>query len=80
METIISLIVGIAALISAAGAVIGTILSSRKIIALMEYRLGQVEQKLDAHNGYAEKFAETSVTIAQIQKDIEYLRINSEKA
>lgn len=37
-------------------------------------RLDDVEKKLDEHNGYAEKFAESAVVMAKMQKDIEYLR------
>ena len=33
-----------------------------------------VDRKLDEHNGYAKKFADTSKDIALIQKDIEYLK------
>lgn len=33
-----------------------------------------VNTKLDEHNGYAKKFADTSKDIALIKKDIEYLR------
>lgn len=33
-----------------------------------------VDKKLDEHNGYAKKFADTSKDIALIQKDVEYLK------
>lgn len=33
-----------------------------------------VDKKLDEHNGYAKKFADTSRDIALIQKDIEYMK------
>lgn len=33
-----------------------------------------VDKKLDEHNGYAKKFADTSRDIALIQKDLEYLK------
>ena len=36
-----------------------------------------VDRKLDEHNGYAKKFADTSKDIALIQKDIEYLKRNT---
>lgn len=38
-----------------------------------------VKKRLDAHNGYAEKFANASKDIALIQKDIEYLKNSREK-
>lgn len=34
----------------------------------------RVDKKLDEHNGYAKKFADSSKDIALIQKDIEYLK------
>lgn len=37
-------------------------------------RLDAIEQKLDIHNGYAEKFGEISISITSISKDIEYLK------
>lgn len=72
------LIVAIAAIITALSGLLGSILSHRKLTALMEYRLGEVEKRLDSHNHYAEKFADSAVAIAQIQKDIEYLRGKNE--
>lgn len=33
-----------------------------------------VRKRLDAHNGYAEKFASASKDIALIQKDLEYIK------
>ncbi len=37
-------------------------------------RLETIERKLDEHNGYAQKFAETSGSIIRLQKDVEYLK------
>lgn len=37
-------------------------------------RLDAIEHKLDIHNGYAQKFADTTNAITGIQKDIEYLK------
>lgn len=34
----------------------------------------EIKKRLDQHNGYAEKFAETKTAIVAMQKDIEYLR------
>ena len=34
----------------------------------------EIKKRLDQHNGYAEKFAETKTAIVAIQKDIEYLK------
>lgn len=40
----------------------------------IEKWMKNVDKKLDEHNGYAKKFADTSKDIALIQKDIEYLK------
>ncbi len=36
-------------------------------------KLDKHDKKLDAHNGYAEKFAKAQVDIAEIRKDISHL-------
>ena len=62
-----ALIVGIASIISA-------ILLNRKTMALLEYRMGQVEKKLDSHNGYAKLFSQTSTEISAMRTDIEVIK------
>lgn len=37
-------------------------------------RLDRIEQKLDEHNGYAQKFADATTAIALLQKDVEYIK------
>ena len=37
-------------------------------------QLEEIKQKLDIHNGYAEKLGDIQLDIAGIHKDIEYLR------
>lgn len=37
-------------------------------------KIERLEKKVDTHNGYAEKFAETSKNLAVIAKEIEYLK------
>ena len=37
-------------------------------------RLKVIEERLESHNSYAEKFASLTTTIVAIQKDIEYLK------
>lgn len=74
----------IVAVIAAAASVLGQWLISRKqaqdkAVAdarrdeRLEMRLSAVEQKLDAHNGYAEKFAEIGKDIAVIKTQIEQI-------
>lgn len=41
--------------------------------ALQEERLKAIEEKLDVHNGYAEKFSEIGTDIAVIKNDIKTL-------
>lgn len=75
----------IVAIIAAAASILGQWLISRKqaqdkAVAdarrdeRLELRLSVVEQKLDVHNGYAERFAEISKDIAVIKTQIEELK------
>lgn len=41
--------------------------------ALIDERLKQMEEKIDIHNGYAEKFTQISTDIAVIKNDIKTL-------
>lgn len=34
----------------------------------------KIKERLDSHNGYAEKFAENSKSIDLLQKDVEYIK------
>lgn len=83
---IIALIAGIGGTLSGLAAIISAVLLNRKTMALLEYRMEQVEKKLDSHNGYAKLFSETSSQIATMQTDIavikteiEYIRKEAEK-
>ena len=40
----------------------------------MQYRLEQVEKKLDSHNGYAKMFSESADQIAKIETDIAVIK------
>lgn len=68
------MITAIAALIMGLSSILSAILLNRKTMALLEYRMKKVEEKLDEHNGYAEKLGSIEIAIVKIQKDIEYLR------
>lgn len=39
--------------------------------ALMQQRLDQIDRKLDEHNGYAQKFAETAERLARVEQKLE---------
>ena len=59
------------ALITAAGALLGTYLANRKSAALLEYRLKQLEEKVDKHNHFAERMPvlEEKITVANHRID-----------
>ena len=73
-EIIIALIAGIGGTLSGLAAILSAVLLNRKTMALLEYRMEQVEKKLDTHNGYSKLFAETTEVIAKIQTDIEVIK------
>ena len=73
-EIIIALIAGIGGTLSGLAAILSAVLLNRKTMALLEYRMGQVEKKLDSHNGYAKLFSETSAQISAIQTDIAVIK------
>lgn len=68
------MIVAIGALLSGLAGIISAILLNSKTMSLLEYRMDQVEKKLDSHNGYAKKFADTSEEIAGIREDIAVIK------
>lgn len=72
------MITAIGALVAAVGGIISAILLHRKTVLLLEYRMGEVEKKLDSHNGYAQKFVENSEKMADMQKDIAVIRTTLE--
>ena len=68
------MLVAIGAFISGVGAIIGAVLLHRKTVALLEYRMGEVEKKLDEHNGYAKKFSEVTAVLSEVKTDIAVIR------
>ena len=46
---------------------------ARKDQALQD-RLKSIEEKLDEHNGYAQKLGDISAALLVVQRDIDYLR------
>lgn len=46
-------------------------------LAMILDEQAEIKKRLDQHNGYAEKFAESKTAIVAIQKDIEYLKERS---
>lgn len=74
VQDFIALISGITAFITAIGVLIVNIMQNKKTGYLIEYRMGNVERKLDEHNSYAVRFEEIEKAIIAIQKDIEYMK------
>ncbi len=79
----------IVAIIAGAASIIGAVIAATSAVdkksredeiknAQREQRqqdqLEEIKNKLDIHNGYAEKLGEIQLDIAGIHKDIEYLR------
>ena len=58
----------IVALITAAGALIGTYIANRKAAALMEYRLEQLEKKVDKHNNLVERMYAVEERVAILEE------------
>ena len=73
-----NMITAIGAFIVALASILSAILLNRKTTALLEYRMGEVEKKLDSHNGYARKFAETTESIGEIKTDIAVIKSKME--
>ena len=61
----------ITAIIAGVFSVLGQWLISREREARMDERLKNVEKKLDAHNGYAQKFEDIQIDIAKISTKLE---------
>lgn len=68
------MITAIGALILGLGSILSAILLHRRTMALLEYRLSQVEKKLDSHNGYAKLFSQSSEQISEIRKDVAVIK------
>ena len=74
VQEFIALMSGITGFITAIGVLIVNIMQNKKTGYLLEYRMKNVENKLDQHNNYAKRFEEIEKAIVAIQKDISFLR------
>lgn len=72
------MITAIAAFVVGVASIISAIMLNRKTVALLEYRMEQVEKKLDSHNGYAKMFSETSGRITKIETDVAVIKASLE--
>ena len=62
------------AIISLVGIILSGLISVVASSALINWRMKEVEKRLDSHNGYAQKFAATAVDIAVLKQDIAFIK------
>lgn len=55
-------------------ALIGAVASVLSSAALINWRIKKLEEKVDKHNAWGQKFASYTTDIALIQKDIQYIK------
>lgn len=68
------MITAIGALVAAVGGILSAILLHRKTVVLLEYRMSEVEKKLDTHNGYSKLFADSTKEMAEMRQDIAVIK------
>ena len=59
--------------------VCGVIVSMISSMSLVNFRLQQLEKKVDEHNSWGTKFAQQSTDIALIGKDVSYIKETIER-
>ena len=57
----------------------GSIASIAASMALVNWRLQQLEKKVDEHNSWGEKFSKQSTDIALISQDVSYIKKTIER-
>lgn len=65
------IIVGLLALV---GTLVGTYFSNRKAAALMEYRLKELEDKVNKHNSLIERMYKAEGKIEEVENDIKDIK------
>jgi len=55
-------------------AIIGAIASVLTSASLVNWRLKKLEEKVDKHNGYSDKFASMTTDIAVMKNDLNYIK------
>lgn len=55
-------------------AIITAVASTLGSMSLVNWRLKSIEKRLEEHNGYAQKFADSSKDISLIQQDIGWIK------
>ena len=74
----VELLLAIAAIITAVGGILGSVLASNRKLAVIETELKEVQNRLDAHNGYASKFASTTESLSSMKTDIAVIKTKLE--
>ena len=74
----VEMLVAIAAIITAVGGVLGTILASNKKLAVIETEMKEIKNRLDTHNKYAEKFGEIQKSQTKMETAIEVIKTKME--
>lgn len=72
-EIVIALIAGIGGTLSGLAAILSAVLLNKKTMALLEYRMEQVERKLDASND-TERLARIETDIAVMKTALEFIQ------
>lgn len=67
------MIMAVSALVAALGGILSAILLNRKTVALLEWRMGEIERKLDDSNT-ADRIARMETDIAVIKTTMEFLK------
>lgn len=67
------MIIAIGSLITGFAGIISAILLYRKTVVLLEFRMENVEKKLDEHNGYADKITQMQTDVAVIKTRVDLL-------
>ena len=70
----VEMVVAIGSLIAGLSGIISAVMLNRKTTALLEYRMSQVENKLDEHNGYAKKFSDLTPILSELKTDIAVIK------
>ena len=68
-----AIITAVGALLVGIGGVISAVLLYRKTVSLLEYRMQEVEKRLDTHNHYASRLEEIKDSISSIKVDVAVL-------
>lgn len=69
-----AIITAVGALLVGIGGVISAVLLYRKTVSLLEYRMSEVEKRLDTHNHYAAKLEDIKDSIGSIKTDVAVMK------